>query len=67
MSPRKRRCSDVRRGRGHRTRAPGAADSFSGPLDLLLYLVRRAEVDIADVPIAEITDQFVAAVSSWAT
>ncbi len=41
-------------------------DSFAGPLDLLLYLVRRAEVDIAEISIADITDQFVAAVSSWA-
>jgi segregation and condensation protein A len=35
-------------------------DSFSGPLDLLLFLVRRAEVDIADIPVSTITDQFVA-------
>src|SRR5690554_6413434 len=33
-------------------------DSFQGPLDLLLYLVRRAEVDIHDIPIATITDQY---------
>lgn len=33
-------------------------DAFSGPMDLLLYLVRRTEVDIYDIPIAEITDQF---------
>lgn len=26
-------------------------DTFSGPLDLLLFLVRRAEVDIADIPL----------------
>ena len=36
-------------------------DAFSGPLDLLLYLVRRTEVDIADIPIATIADQFIAA------
>ncbi len=35
-------------------------DAFAGPLDLLLHLVRRAEVDIADIPIAEIADQFLA-------
>jgi len=40
-------------------------EAFSGPLDLLLYLVRRAQVDVTDVPIAEIADQFVAAVGSW--
>ncbi len=33
-------------------------DAFCGPLDLLLYLIRRAEVEIHDVPIAEITDQY---------
>ena len=35
-------------------------DSFSGPLDLLLFLVRRTEVDIADIQVATIADQFVA-------
>ncbi|MFW5653435.1 MAG: segregation and condensation protein A, partial [Planctomycetota bacterium] len=34
--------------------------AFHGPLDLLLYLIRRAEVDITDIPIAEITDQYMA-------
>ncbi len=34
-------------------------DIFSGPLDLLLYLVRRNEVDILDLPIARITAEFV--------
>lgn len=33
-------------------------DEFSGPLDLLLYLVRRNEIDLVDLPIAEITNQF---------
>jgi len=33
-------------------------DAFDGPLDLLLYLVRRAEVDIHDIPIAQITDDY---------
>jgi segregation and condensation protein A len=33
-------------------------DLFTGPLDLLLYLVRRNEVDVLDLPIAQITDQF---------
>jgi len=33
-------------------------DLFSGPLDLLLYLVRRNEVDIVDLPISEITTRF---------
>jgi len=33
-------------------------DVFAGPLDLLLYLVRKEEVDIYDIPIARITDQY---------
>lgn len=33
-------------------------ESFSGPMDLLLYLVRRNEVDIVRLPIARITAQF---------
>jgi segregation and condensation protein A len=33
-------------------------DSFQGPLDLLLFLIRRAEVEITDIPIARITDQY---------
>ena len=31
---------------------------YNGPLDLLLYLIRRAEVDIYDIPIARITAQY---------
>jgi segregation and condensation protein A len=34
-------------------------ESFRGPLDLLLYLVKRNEVDIFDIPIAKIAEQFV--------
>jgi segregation and condensation protein A len=33
---------------------------FRGPLDLLLYLVRKHEVEIVDIPIAAITDQYLA-------
>jgi segregation and condensation protein A len=33
-------------------------DRYSGPLDLLLYLVRRNELDLLDLPIAAITAQF---------
>ncbi len=33
-------------------------ESFRGPLDLLLFLVKRNEVDIYDIPIAKITEQF---------
>ena len=35
-----------------------ALDAFHGPLDLLLYLVRRSEVDVLDIPVAAVTDQF---------
>jgi len=31
---------------------------FEGPLDLLLHLIKKAEVDIYDIPIARITDQY---------
>jgi len=31
---------------------------FEGPLDLLLYLIKRDELDIYDIPIANITDQY---------
>ncbi|MGH8171711.1 MAG: segregation and condensation protein A [Rhodanobacteraceae bacterium] len=34
-------------------------DAFEGPLDLLLYLIRRQNLDILDIPIAEITKQYV--------
>lgn len=34
-------------------------DVFSGPLDLLLYLVRREEVDIYDIPISKITEEYI--------
>ncbi|MFM1887510.1 MAG: hypothetical protein RL026_2667 [Pseudomonadota bacterium] len=33
-------------------------DAFEGPLDLLLYLIRRQNLDILDIPIAEITRQY---------
>lgn len=33
-------------------------DRFEGPLDLLLFLIRRSEIDIHDIPIAEITRQY---------
>lgn len=33
-------------------------DSFTGPLDLLLYLIRRHNIDILDIPMAMITEQY---------
>ncbi len=35
-------------------------DIFQGPLDLLLYLIRKEEVDVYDIPVAEITRQYLA-------
>jgi segregation and condensation protein A len=33
-------------------------EAFEGPLDLLLYLIRRQNIDILDIPVAEITRQY---------
>jgi segregation and condensation protein A len=33
-------------------------DTFEGPLDLLLYLIRKANVDILDIPMARLTAQY---------
>jgi segregation and condensation protein A len=37
--------------------------SFEGPLDLLLFLIQQSEVNIYDIPIAEITEQYLAYLS----
>jgi len=37
-------------------------DRFQGPLDLLLHLIRQQDIDIFDIPISTITDQFLVAV-----
>ena len=34
-------------------------DAFSGPLDLLLHLINRLEIDIYDIPMAELTEQYI--------
>jgi segregation and condensation protein A len=34
-------------------------DTFEGPLDLLLYLIRKANIDILDIPMARLTEQYV--------
>lgn len=39
---------------------PVATDAFSGPLDLLLHLIRVNQVSITDIPIARITEQYTA-------
>lgn len=33
-------------------------EAFEGPLDLLLHLINRLEIDIYDIPVAEITEQY---------
>jgi segregation and condensation protein A len=51
------------------TRDPGNGgfvvelEKFSGPLDLLLHLIREDEVDITDLPIAKIADQFLSVIA----
>ncbi|HET9440046.1 MAG TPA: segregation/condensation protein A [Longimicrobiales bacterium] len=37
-------------------------DRFQGPLDLLLHLIREQDIDIFDIPIAQITSQFLQAI-----
>ena len=39
---------------------------FEGPLDLLMHLIERDKIDIYDIPIAEITEQYIAYLSAMA-
>lgn len=39
-------------------------ENFTGPLDLLLHLIRKNEMDIYDIPIAEITTQYLATIDA---
>lgn len=39
--------------------------SFEGPMDLLLFLIKKNKVDIYDIPIAEITEQYLAYLSHF--
>jgi segregation and condensation protein A len=39
-------------------------DAFDGPLDLLLHLIRREEVEVTDIPIARITSQYLETLSA---
>ena len=41
---------------------PVKLDVFEGPLDLLLFLIRKNEVDVHDIPIALITQQYLGAI-----
>jgi len=40
-------------------------ENFEGPLDLLLYFIRRDELDIYDIPIAKITKEFIDVIEDW--
>ena len=42
-------------------------DQFEGPLDLLLFFVRRDELDIHDIPVARIADEYLEAVRTLET
>ena len=33
-------------------------DNFDGPLDLLLYLIKQAQIEIKDIFVSQVTDQF---------
>ncbi|MEM8781873.1 MAG: segregation/condensation protein A [Planctomycetota bacterium] len=41
---------------GHRVQL----DAYAGPMDLLLYLVKRHEIDLHDIPMAELVEQYLA-------
>src|SRR6202162_3249585 len=41
---------------------PVKLDNFDGPLDLLLYLIRKNELNISDIPIVLITQQYLDAI-----
>ena len=40
-------------------------ENFKGPMDLLLYFIRRDELDIYDIPIGQITKDFVDMIEEW--
>jgi len=43
---------------------PMSLEAFEGPLDLLLHLIREHKVDIADIPIVQVTDHYLAYLKS---
>ena len=43
---------------------PVQLDSFEGPLDILLQLIRKQKMDIFDIPMATITSQYLAIIDS---
>ena len=42
---------------------PVKLDVFDGPLDLLLHLIEKNKIDIFDIPIVEITEQYMDIIS----
>ena len=40
-------------------------EKFEGPLDLLLYFIKRDELDIYDIPISKITEDFIETINEW--
>ncbi|MFN3987759.1 MAG: segregation and condensation protein A [Rhodocyclaceae bacterium] len=42
-------------------------EAFEGPLDLLLYLIRKANIDILDIPMAPLTEQYLGYVEAMRT
>ena len=40
-------------------------NNFKGPFDLLLYFIRRDELDIYDIPISKITREFIEVIEQW--
>ena len=40
-------------------------EKFEGPLDLLLYFIKRDELDIYDIPISKITKDFISTINEW--
>ena len=40
-------------------------NNFEGPIDLLLYFIRRDELDVYDIPISKITKEFVHTIEEW--
>ena len=40
-------------------------ENFKGPMDLLLYFIRRDELDIYDIPIGQITKDFIDMIKEW--
>ena len=39
-------------------------EMFEGPLDLLLYLIRKQNIDIKEIPITKITDQYISYINA---